>query len=571
MNTLPERKESVSLIREQIDKLLLTEYVPASLLVNNNLDVIITRGNVAPYIKLESGETSLNLAKVLHREVRATVQTLIYKAKKDNKATREEAISFEYQSHPLTANIRVTPINIVQFEEPFFLVLFEDVSSAAAHLRQVIELTSTPDGRESAKDRQIIELRDEADSAKIAFQSIIEAQEATNEELKASMEEVQSTSEELQSTNEELETAKEELQSSNEELTTLNDELKDRNQTISRLNADLTNINENVDSAVVLVNCDLNIRLFNPAAVRILKLLPQQIGLPIASVSLGLLFEDLEKIISDVIAAKERIARAVRYREGHVYEMRVRPYLDEKGKVDGAVLAFNDVSELDQARRLAAVGETAGMVGHDIRNPLQAITSDVYLLKSELSSCLEGEKKKNALESLQEIEQNVEYINKIVADLQDYARPLKPDVRETDLEKVIENLLLKYTFPTNIKSACIVDKDAKKIMTDPDLLKRILGNLVTNAIQAMPNGGDLSIRVFREIDEVVLVVEDTGVGIPDEVKPKLFTPLFTTKSKGQGFGLAVVKRATEALGGTINFESQKGKGTKFVLRFPPSC
>ena len=108
-------------------------------------------------------------------------------------------------------------------------------------------------------------------------------------------------------------------------------------------------------------------------------------------------------------------------------------------------------------------------------------------------------------------------------------------------------------------------------MTDPDLLKRILGNLVTNAIQAMPNGGDLSIRVFREIDEVVLVVEDTGVGIPDEVKPKLFTPLFTTKSKGQGFGLAVVKRATEALGGTINFESQKGKGTKFVLRFPPSC
>ena len=253
------------------------------------------------------------------------------------------------------------------------------------------------------------------------------------------MEELQSTSEELQSTNEELETAKEELQSSNEELTTLNDELKDRNQTISRLNADLTNINENVDSAVVLVDCDLNIRLFNPAAERILKLLPRQIGLPISSLSLRINIENLEKTVSDVIAKKERIAQSVRDKDGRVYEMRVRPYLDENGKVDGAVLAFNDVSELDQARRLAAVGETAGMVGHDIRNPLQAITSDVYLLKTDLSSCFERDEKKNALESLQEIEQNVDYINKIVADLQDYARPLKPDARETDLEKVIEN------------------------------------------------------------------------------------------------------------------------------------
>ena len=87
---LPERKDSVSLIRDQIDKLLLTDYVPASLLVNNNLDVIITRGNVAPYVKLESGEASLNLARALRREVRATVQTLIYKAKKENKPTEKK-------------------------------------------------------------------------------------------------------------------------------------------------------------------------------------------------------------------------------------------------------------------------------------------------------------------------------------------------------------------------------------------------------------------------------------------------------------------------------------------------
>ena len=154
--------------------------------------------------------------------------------------------------------------------------------------------------------------------------------------------------------------------------------------------------------------------------------------------------------------------------------------------------------------------------------------------------------------------------------MQDYARPLRPTARETDLDKVIEHACSTKHFPANIKVSCIVEKEAKSVIGDPDLLKRILGNLVNNAIQAMPDGGDLSVRAFKETDAaVVLVVEDTGVGIPDEVKPKLFTPLFTTKSKGQGFGLAVVKRITEALGGTIAFESQNGKGTKFILRFPP--
>ena len=186
-------------------------------------------------------------------------------------------------------------------------MLFEDVSSAAAHLRQAIELTSTPEGRESAKDRQILELREEAESTKHSLQTIIETQESANEELKAAMEEVQSTSEELQSTNEELETAKEELQSSNEELTTLNDELKNRNQTISVLNADLTNVSENVDSAVVLVDRNLKIRLFNPAAERILNLIPGQIGLPIASVSMGIIVEDLEKTVLESISITEKL------------------------------------------------------------------------------------------------------------------------------------------------------------------------------------------------------------------------------------------------------------------------
>jgi signal transduction histidine kinase len=127
----------------------------------------------------------------------------------------------------------------------------------------------------------------------------------------------------------------------------------------------------------------------------------------------------------------------------------------------------------------------------------------------------------------------------------------------------------KNGVPKNVKVQVKVQKEAGTVMADSDILKRILGNLVTNAVQAMPEGGKLFIQAYKEANDSIITVADTGVGIPEEAQEKLFTPLFTTKSKGQGFGLAVVKRMTESLGGTVTFESQEGKGTKFMIRLPP--
>jgi PAS domain S-box-containing protein len=225
--------------------------------------------------------------------------------------------------------------------------------------------------------------------------------------------------------------------------------------------------------------------------------------------------------------------------------------------------------QLKDAERLAAIGATAGMVGHDIRNPLQSITSDVYLAKTELTSMPDSYEKKSALESLQEIEKNVDYINKIVADLQDFARPLNPHAEETDFKLIIDDLLSKNGLPQNIKVTVKVEDEAKRILADSAYINRIISNLVNNASQAMPNGGKLTIHAYRQSNDTIITVKDTGVGIPEAVKGKLFTPMFTTKAKGQGFGLAVIKRMTEALGGTVTFESQEGKGTKFIIRLPP--
>jgi PAS domain S-box-containing protein len=275
---------------------------------------------------------------------------------------------------------------------------------------------------------------------------------------------------------------------------------------------------------------------------------------------------------------------AIKNKNGKITEVLYNAvvYTNNAGEIQGVFAAARDVTDrkkaeekaqetakkLKDAERLAAIGATAGMVGHDIRNPLQAIIGDLYLAKAELAAIPDSAEKKNMLESLDEIEKNTDYINKIVQDLQDYARPLNPQPEKTNLEQIIEKLLAKNVLPKNVKLTIKVEGAVKKINVDSYYINRILYNLVNNSVQAMPNGGNLTITAHKEADNAVISVKDTGIGIPKEIQSKMFTPMFTTKSKGQGFGLPVVKRMTESLCGTVSFESQEGKGTTFTIRLP---
>ncbi len=231
------------------------------------------------------------------------------------------------------------------------------------------------------------------------------------------------------------------------------------------------------------------------------------------------------------------------------------------------IIVVEDKTEEEQTKRLSAIGATAGMVGHDIRNPLQAIVGDIYLLKEYLTSMPESDTKQEVTESLDSIESNINYINKIVADLQDYSRTITPECKEFILKDLVSNVLQSVNRQNSVKINVNITSSLK-IHSDRAIIRRILTNLIINAIQAMPNGGTLSITGFCEKNKTIISVEDTGLGIPEDLKPKLFTPMLTTKAKGQGLGLPVVKRLTESLKGTIDFESEQGKGTKFNLTLP---
>ena len=225
--------------------------------------------------------------------------------------------------------------------------------------------------------------------------------------------------------------------------------------------------------------------------------------------------------------------------------------------------------KLKDAERLAAIGETAGMVGHDIRNPLQTIVSELYLAKDDLADLPECDAKKNVEASINAVEEQTHYINKIVTDLQDYAKPLIPTMEEIDFEGTVQGVISSLNIPENVTVSCTVEKALAIMRTDPSFMKRILTNLTLNGIQAMQEkGGKISISAFPREKTMLLAISDTGYGIPEEVKEKIFKPLFTTKSKGQGFGLAVVKKLVEALGGNISFETQVDKGTTFIIEMP---
>jgi PAS domain S-box-containing protein len=229
-------------------------------------------------------------------------------------------------------------------------------------------------------------------------------------------------------------------------------------------------------------------------------------------------------------------------------------------------------AELADARRLAVIGETAAMVGHDLRNPLQAIVSTVYLAKRELESQIEPSKKPavkpGLVAMLETIENESQYMNKIVSDLQDYATPLKTEPKPVQMESLVRDTLLKIRIPQNVKVSFKVSETLQTVTVDPAVMRRVFSNLIMNTIQAMPNGGELTIDLSRTEEHLLVSFRDRGVGIPEENLGKLFNPFFTTKSKGQGLGLPVCKKLVEAQNGRITVESKPGEGSTFTVKLP---
>jgi signal transduction histidine kinase len=212
---------------------------------------------------------------------------------------------------------------------------------------------------------------------------------------------------------------------------------------------------------------------------------------------------------------------------------------------------------------LAAIGQVAAMVGHDLRNPLTGISGAAYYLKMKLGANAEKKMK----EMLEIIEKDIQYSNKIITDLMDYSREIRLKLTETTPKSIITESISLVQIPEKVQLTNSTQNEPR-IKIDVDRMKRVFANLIKNAVEAMPQGGELAISSRVSGNDVEFTFIDTGVGIANEVLEKIWTPFFTTKAKGMGLGLPICKRMVEAHQGKISVESIVGEGTTFTITIP---
>ncbi|PYT73615.1 MAG: chemotaxis protein CheR [Acidobacteria bacterium] len=335
--------------QKEFDRRLLGQYAPATVFINEDLEIIHTRGSVNRFLKLAPGRASLSILKMAREGLLLDLRNAISKAKKENVAVRKQNIQIKNgngnegpQGDSMRiVNFEVAPINMGNLKELYFMIVFEDSPAIA---RPAVARSTRPSRESESASSRITKLEQELSAAKEYLQSVIETQEATNEELQSANEEILSSNEELQSTNEELETAKEELQSANEELSTVNDELRSRNQEVTQINNDLTNLFASIDIAVVMIGSDLNIRRFTPQAQKFLGLIPADVGRPLMNISPTIEIPEFQSLVLQVMANVRPVERELKDRENGRYQLRILPYRTPENKIDGAVITIVDIS-----------------------------------------------------------------------------------------------------------------------------------------------------------------------------------------------------------------------------------
>jgi signal transduction histidine kinase len=239
----------------------------------------------------------------------------------------------------------------------------------------------------------------------------------------------------------------------------------------------------------------------------------------------------------------------------------------------GALLTLHDVesvreieSDLELSRRLAAIGRLTAGVGHEVKNPINAIVVHLELMRNKL-----GDSDHRAMRHLEVIESEIQRLDRVVQTLVDFSRPVELQLKEQDLRRVVSGVLMLASAELETRDIQLEsDLPDRPVLAkvDSDLLKQALLNVVLNGAQAMAEGGQLKVRLSEDGRMAVLSIHDQGAGIPADVRDKIFDLYFTTKKDGSGIGLAMTYRIVELHNGSIEVESDATHGTTFILRFP---
>lgn len=411
----------------------------------------------------------------------------------------------------------------------------------------------------------------------------------------------------FRSFNQATQTLRKSYQALQQKIADLNRELSDVNRKLSKkvaelhkVRAYLKNILDSIMDGLLAIDLDGRITLFNRSAERITAYQAKDILGRSYKIIFGERNKEFISILSKSLQEKKTFMGERPFfneEKNIILDIITNPVLNAENKIEGVLAVFRDVSllkylkdEISRKEKLAALGEMAARVAHEIRNPLSGIEGFALLLKDTFEK---NDERRKWVESIVE---GTRSLNNLVSDLLNFSRPLKLKFQPVDIAQLVESALLfvrqkiekeklniqiKKTFPSQNTVA----------MVDPQYMRQVFLNLMLNSIEAMPEGGELGIKleskVYNESNthqflrengkdyvfitssgKIYIKFQDTGCGISKENIDRIFNPFYTTKHRGCGLGLAIVQQIVQAHGGRIEVESTPGKGTIFTIDIP---
>lgn len=588
--------------RQSIDALALAAYAPASILCNEDMNVVEFRGDTSAYLINRSGAPTTQLRNLVRPGLVVAVTEAIHQAMRDEVSVRRENLRVDSGDGVRHTNVLVIPVPPSQGKAHWFLVFFEPGRldpaprhGAQAGLWPTLKAwhAARAPVRQTDDAIEILRLQDELRATRNHITLILSEHEAALQELKSSEEEMLSSNEEIQSSNEELETAKEELQSLNEELSTTNDELGYRNRELRVLHDKMAAsrdyaeaIVETMSDPVLILEQDFRVIRANDAFYQFFKI-DEDALLGTSLFSIGAGHWDtpvLRRTLDSLSALRPRVSdlevsrvfpiigyRSVRLNAVHL------PW-DEHALI---LLTIQDVTErrkdIDRLRTTdRQKDEFLAMLGHELRNPLAAMSNALMLSHGGAGD--------DATQRyiLSVFERQVANQARLVEDLLDVSRITRGAValriKRFDLAAAVRQVLADSAPQSAAKQLdvrLLAPAGALHIEGDAMRIEQVINNLLGNAIKFTPAGGRISVTLAREGAEAVLTVADNGAGIQAAMLSSIFEVFVQAESAtdrhlgGLGIGLALVHRLVDQHGGSVTASSPGlTLGSTFVIRLP---
>jgi two-component system CheB/CheR fusion protein len=579
--TGPQQRPAVTHERPQpsaTHRALLEDLAPPSILVDEQRNALHLSETVGRFLQPPGGPLARDITALVRPELHTELSAALYRSFEKNEASLSAFVPVSFDGMPRRVGVLVQPRRAAKDQERMALVVFLEGGEA----------TPTEEIPAEGSASAARQLKEKLHQTQTRLRSSREDFEASNEELRAANEELQSLNEEYRSTAEELETSKEELQSVNEELQTVNNELKTKLEEISRAHSDLENLMAATEIGTLFLDRGLRIHRFTPPVTELFHIKSSDRNRSITDFTHRLDYEGLDTDAQNVLRDLVPIEREVKSQNGRWYLMRLRPYRTVDDRIDGVVITFVDITAHKQAEeRLQQQAEQLreqdrykneflGLLGHELRNPLTAISSVTELLRLD---ALPANEHRQAIELISD---QVHHLRRLVDDLLNITRISRGQIAlskvPVNLAEVVAGAIDQVRPQIEARHHQLVRDLPERplpVEADPERLTQIVANLLSNAAQYTEEHGRITVAVGETEDRACLRVRDTGIGFaPDEAR-RLFEP-FTRlespaghRSAGLGLGLALASKLAELHGGRLEAASAGvGQGSEFTLWLP---